>query len=126
MKNQEIELINQLIEMSIVQDKEINNLNHLLNKSNRTVGESPLTFHLKVLKGMLEKEQYNSLDELAVTGDPFGLFVSSMIDKEFIHNEKGIGISFGIIDSDPSLIGDEFLPKKNIIDELNDEFFPRT
>jgi len=50
-------LLDQIIEIAQAQEKELNKANLLLHKASRTVGESALLYHLKLLRQLLESEE---------------------------------------------------------------------
>jgi hypothetical protein len=79
--NKELILLNQIIEMAEVQEKDLRILNQSRHKSCKTEGEGALLFHLKQLKELLELNSKNvSLGGKDLTIS-FGMFEGANINS---------------------------------------------
>lgn len=66
------ELVKQLIDMAEEQQKELYKLYHQLHKDSKTVGDTCLTHHLKILKNLLEEKQTPVISNENVPLSDFG------------------------------------------------------
>ena len=56
MLNNSLQLLDQIIEMAQAQEKFLKEANLKLNKATRTLGESSLVYHLKILRTLIQEE----------------------------------------------------------------------